>query len=173
MHALMELREIFQSHTKALYDTYKIEIGERSPEWGPMGRPYRGQERTVYRQLPPFDPHDCSIHLPKKRISSILTYWNQYAILPSMSDHRIRKSKSRGTPSYQLGHYEMSGDKGKRRSVFKVDVHLGEHPTAEDALSAWPLEIDHFRQIGRESKAEKLQAKLETLQELTRKGDYT
>jgi hypothetical protein len=61
----------------------------------------------------------------------------------------------------------MSGDKGKRRSVFKVDVHLGEHPTAEDALAAWPQEVDHLRQIGRESKAEKLQDKLDRLQELT------
>jgi hypothetical protein len=80
---------------------------------------------------------------------------------------KIRQSTSRGTPSYQLGHYEMSGDKGKRRSVFKVDVHLGEHPTAEDALAAWPQEVDHLRQIGRESKAEKLQDKLDRLQELT------
>jgi len=84
-----------------------------------------------------------------------------------MSDHKIRKSMSRGTPSYQLGHYEMSGESGKRRSVFKVDVHLGEHPTAEDALSTWPREIHQQRQIGRESKADKLQAKLERLQELT------
>jgi hypothetical protein len=61
----------------------------------------------------------------------------------------------------------MSGDKGKRRSVFKVDVPLGEHPTAEDALAAWPQEVDHLRQIGRESKAEKLQDKLDRLQELT------
>ena len=73
---------------------------------------------------------------------------------------------SRGTPSYQLGHYEMSGDKGKRRSVFKVDVHLGEHPTAEDALSAWPQEITRLRQIGRESKADKLTDKLAELRRL-------
>jgi len=61
----------------------------------------------------------------------------------------------------------MSGEQGKRRSVFKVDVHLGEHPTAEDALSVWPREIDQLRQIGRESKADKLQAKLDRLRELT------
>jgi hypothetical protein len=80
--------------------------------------------------------------------------------------HIIRKSTSRGTPSYQFGHYEMSGESGKRRSVFNVDVHLGVHTTAEDALTAWPLEIDQLRQIGRESKAEKLQRKLETLRGL-------
>lgn len=62
----------------------------------------------------------------------------------------------------------MQGEKGNRRSVFKVDAHLGEHPTAEDALAVWPQEIDQLRQIGRESKAEKLQAKVERLQELTR-----
>ncbi len=83
-----------------------------------------------------------------------------------MSDYRIRKSTARGTPSYQLGHYEMSGEKGKRRSVFKVDVHLGEHATAEDALSVWPLEIEHLRQIGRDSKADKVEAKLDRLREL-------
>jgi hypothetical protein len=82
-------------------------------------------------------------------------------------EYKIRKVTSRGTPSYQLGHYEMSGEKGKRRSVFKVDVHLGVYATAEDALAAWPQEVDHLRQIGRESKAEKLQDKLDRLQELT------
>jgi len=81
--------------------------------------------------------------------------------------YRIRKSTSRGTPSYQLGHYEMSGDKGKRRSVFKVNVHLGEHATADDALSAWPEDVVRLRAIGRESKADKLQAKLDRLRELT------
>jgi hypothetical protein len=80
--------------------------------------------------------------------------------------YRVRKSTSRGTPSYQLGHYEMSGEKGKRRSVFKVDVHLGEHPTVEDALCTWSQEIDRLRQIGRESKVEKLQRKLDRLREL-------
>jgi hypothetical protein len=83
-----------------------------------------------------------------------------------MTDYRIRRVKSRGTPSYQFGHYEMQGEQGKRRSVFKVDVHLGEYATAEDALAVWPHEIDQLRQIGRESKAEKLQAKLERLRGL-------
>jgi hypothetical protein len=64
----------------------------------------------------------------------------------------------------------MSGEAGKRRSVFKVDVHLGEHPTAEDALSAWPHEIDQLRQIGRENKAEKLQSKFDRLTQLTKGG---
>jgi hypothetical protein len=80
--------------------------------------------------------------------------------------YKIRKSTSRGTPSYQLGHYEMSGESGRRRSVFKVDVHLGEHVTAEDALAAWPEDIRRLREIGRDGKAEKLQGKLDTLRRL-------
>jgi hypothetical protein len=83
---------------------------------------------------------------------------------------KIRKSMSRGTPSYQLGHYEMQGERGNRRSVFKVDVHLGEHATAGEALEALPSEIARLRQIGRDSKANKLEAKLERLQELTKGG---
>ncbi len=82
--------------------------------------------------------------------------------------YKVRKVTSRGTPSYQFGHYEMKGLSGKRRSVFKVDVHLGEYETPEAALSAWSEEIDHLRGIGRENKAEKLQSKLERLRELTR-----
>ena len=60
----------------------------------------------------------------------------------------------------------MQGPSGKRRSVFKADVHLGEHATPEEALATWPQEVDHLRRIGRESKAEKLQRKLDTLQKL-------
>jgi hypothetical protein len=50
------------------------------------------------------------------------------------------------------------GEPGQRRSVFKVVVHLGEHATREDALAAWPGEMNRLRQTGRESKADKLQA---------------
>ena len=82
-------------------------------------------------------------------------------------ERKIRQSKSRGTSSYQLGHYEMQGDTGKRRSIFKVDVHLGEYPTVEDALTAWPGEIDHLRKIGRDSKANKLQKNLDRLRQLS------
>ena len=60
----------------------------------------------------------------------------------------------------------MMGENGKRRSVFKVDVHLGEHETAANALAAWSGEIDHLRSIGRENKAEKLEGKLNNLQGL-------
>jgi len=73
---------------------------------------------------------------------------------------------SRGTPSYQLGHYEMQGETGKRRSVFKVDVHLGEYATADKALSAWPEEIRRL-DTARPKQAEKLRSKMDRLRELT------
>ncbi len=81
--------------------------------------------------------------------------------------HKIRQSTSRGTPSYQLGHYEMSGDKGKRRSVFKVDVHLGEHANADEALASWPPEIARLEAIGRVNKADNLRGKLHKLRSLS------
>jgi hypothetical protein len=79
--------------------------------------------------------------------------------------HRIRKSISRGTPSYQLGHYEMSEEKGKRRSVFKVDVHSDEHVNADEALTAWTNDVRRL-QTTRPRKAEKLQRKMVRLREL-------
>lgn len=84
---------------------------------------------------------------------------------------RVRKVKTEETVSYQLGRYEMRGSPGFRRSVFKVEVHLGEYPTVEEALSAWPLEIERLRKIGRESKASKLQTKLDRLKELTEREE--
>jgi hypothetical protein len=45
-------------------------------------------------------------------------------------------------------------------------VHLGEHPTPEAALAAWPAQVEHLRAIGRDDQAKKLQAKLERLREL-------
>lgn len=79
----------------------------------------------------------------------------------------MRRVKVNGTVSYQIGHYEMQGDPGKRRSAFKIDVHLGEYRTAEGALSAWPRDIERLRDIGRERKADRLQEKLDRLRELT------
>ena len=82
--------------------------------------------------------------------------------------YKIRKSMSRGTPSYQLGHYEMQGEPGARRSAFKVDVHLGEYASAEEALSAWPEEVRRLREVGRETGADRLEAKLTKLRQLTK-----
>ncbi len=49
-------------------------------------------------------------------------------------------------------------------------VHLGEHQTAEEALTAWPTEIRELERRGRPKQAEKLQDKLDRLQELTERG---
>lgn len=59
-----------------------------------------------------------------------------------------------------------SPSNGKRRSIFKVDVHLGEHPTIDEAIKDWSEQIDHLHNIGKENKARKLQRKLDKLQEL-------
>ncbi len=89
-----------------------------------------------------------------------------------MGDHKVRRVKTSGTVSYQLGRYEMRGKPNERRSAFKVEVHLGEYPTAEEALSAWPSQIERLRRIGRESKANTLQEKLKKLHDLTKdQGD--
>ena len=45
-------------------------------------------------------------------------------------------------------------------------VHLGEHSAAESALESWPQEIQELERIGRPRKAQKLQQKLNRLQEL-------
>ncbi len=84
--------------------------------------------------------------------------------------NKVRKVTSRGTPSYQLGHYEMKGDKGKRRSVFRVDVHLGEHQTPDAALGSWPQEIKELKKT-RPKQAEKLQVKLDTLRKVDTRFD--
>ncbi len=67
------------------------------------------------------------------------------------------------TPGYQLGHYEMSRKQGKRRRVFKVDVHMSKHATAYEALEVWPQEIARLQEIERISKADKLQGRLDTV----------
>jgi hypothetical protein len=56
----------------------------------------------------------------------------------------------------------MSGEQGKRRSVFKVDVHLGEHSTTGEALKAWTEDIRQL-QTTRPRKADKLRVKMEKL----------
>ena len=51
-------------------------------------------------------------------------------------------------------------------------VHLGEHSTAESALESWPREIQELKKT-RPKQAEKLQSKLDKLQELMKGGDMT
>jgi hypothetical protein len=79
---------------------------------------------------------------------------------------KVRMVTSRGTPSYQLGHYEMQEPSGKRRSVFKVDMHLGQHESVEEALTEWPEEIEFLRRFKRDKQADKLEEKLTKLRGL-------
>ncbi len=64
----------------------------------------------------------------------------------------------------------MSGETGNRRSAFQVEVHLGEYATAEEALTEWPKQIARLREVGRVTKANRLEGKLIKLRRLT-KGD--
>jgi hypothetical protein len=79
--------------------------------------------------------------------------------------YKVRRVVSRGTPSYQLGHYEMSGKPGARRSRFKVLVHLGEHATPQAALEAWREDLERARRVGREKTAERVEEKIRKLED--------
>ena len=77
----------------------------------------------------------------------------------------VRRTKSRGTgPYFQL--VTSRRVEGKPRT--EVLIHLGEHPTPEASLDAWPSEVKHLRAIGRDGQADKLESKLERLRELTK-----
>jgi hypothetical protein len=78
--------------------------------------------------------------------------------------YKVRRVVSRGTPSYQLGHYEMTGEPGARRSVFKVLVHLGEHAKPEAALAAWREDVERARSVGRDKTAVRIEAKIRKLE---------
>ncbi len=52
-------------------------------------------------------------------------------------------------------------------------IHLGEHQTPEAALAGWAEEIGEHRRAGRDKQAEKLQGKLDRLQELAEGGGLT
>jgi hypothetical protein len=71
-------------------------------------------------------------------------------------------SRGRG-PYFQLVRSYRNEDGDPRQEVL---VHLGIHPTPEDALEAWPSEIEHLRAIGREEQADKLEANLKKLRAL-------
>jgi hypothetical protein len=78
----------------------------------------------------------------------------------------VRRVKSRGTgPYFQLARSYREGGKVKQ----EVLVHLGEHPTPDAALDAWPSDVEHLRAIGRVDQADKLQSKLDRLRALVEK----
>ena len=52
-----------------------------------------------------------------------------------------------------------------------VLVHLGQYPSPEHALRAWPEDIAEHKEAGRDEQAERLQKKLDELRRLTRKED--
>ncbi len=62
----------------------------------------------------------------------------------------------------------MKGEKGKRRSVFKVDVHLEEYESPEIALADRSQKIQRLRKVGRANQVKKLEVKLNKLRELTK-----
>jgi hypothetical protein len=70
-------------------------------------------------------------------------------------------SRGRG-PYFQL--VRSFREEGKVKQ--EVLVHLGTHQRPEDALEAWPSEVEHLRAIGREEQAEKLGANLQKLKAL-------
>jgi hypothetical protein len=74
------------------------------------------------------------------------------------------QGRQRGTPSYQLGHYQMTGKPGARRSVFRVLVHLGEHGTPEAALDAWREDVERARSVGRDKTAARIEEKIRKLE---------
>jgi hypothetical protein len=84
--------------------------------------------------------------------------------MDAKSRYKVRRVVSRGSPSYQLGHYEMTGKPGARRSVFKVLVHLGEHATPESALAAWREDVERARSVGRDKTVARIEAKLRKLE---------
>jgi len=78
--------------------------------------------------------------------------------------YKVRRVVSRGSPSYQLGHYEMTGKPGARRSVFRVLVHLGEYETPEAAATAWREDVERARRVGREKTAARIEEKKRKLE---------
>ncbi len=60
----------------------------------------------------------------------------------------VRKSRSRGGEYYQL--VESYRVEGKPRQ--RMLVHLGRHPTVDEALREWPKEIEHLRYLAREGR---------------------
>jgi hypothetical protein len=85
-------------------------------------------------------------------------------VMDAKSRYKVRRVVSRGTPSYQLGHYEMTGKPGSRRSVFKVLVHLGEHEAPEAALEAWREDVERAWSVGRDKTAARIEEKIRKLE---------
>ena len=72
----------------------------------------------------------------------------------------VRDGEKYGTYYQAVRSYRESG------KVKQEVIHLGEHQTADEALTAWEQEIGKF-EATRPKQARKLQAKLERLRELS------
>ena len=72
-------------------------------------------------------------------------------------------SRGRG-PYFQLVRSYRNEEGQPRQEVL---VHLGVHQRPEDALEAWPSEVEHLRAIGRDEQADRVEANLEKLRALT------
>jgi hypothetical protein len=71
----------------------------------------------------------------------------------------------------QYGTYYQAVRSYRERGKVKQEVvHLGEHSTAESALGSWPREIKELKKA-RPKQADKLEQKLNWLQELVKGAD--
>ena len=68
-------------------------------------------------------------------------------------------------------YYQAVRSYREKDNVTQQVIHLGEHETAEAALNAWPEEVKELERIGRPKQAQKVQDKLDGLQELTEMGE--
>jgi hypothetical protein len=78
----------------------------------------------------------------------------------------VRRKRVDSGEYYQL--VESRRVNGRPRQ--KVLIHLGHHPTVDDALNQWPREVGRLRRAGHQEAAEGLKAKLDRLRELRAKG---
>jgi hypothetical protein len=85
-------------------------------------------------------------------------------IMDVKTRYKVRRVVSLGTPSYQLGHYEMTRKPGSRRSVFKVLVHLGERVAPEAALKVWREDVERAQAAGRDKTVARLEEKIRKLE---------
>ena len=79
----------------------------------------------------------------------------------------IRRVNSRGREYNQLVRSYRESGKVKQ----EVIAHLGELKDEDEALKYWPQEIELLRHTRQHAKADKLEAKLNRLRELTEGDD--
>jgi len=81
---------------------------------------------------------------------------------------KIERDEEQYGTYYQAVRFYREKDKVKQEVV-----QLGEHETAEAALNAWPEEVKELERIGRPKQAQKVQDKLDGLQDLTERKLWT